>query len=91
MNLLTQSSSSIQLKKPIYFLSFWFFALLLLGLTFKTTLNEMVEKWIEVEEYSHGFFIPVISVYFLWIRRRELKFVERFRDSFPGLIIVIIG
>jgi exosortase D (VPLPA-CTERM-specific) len=91
MNLLAQSNSLIQLKKPAYILSIWIFALLLLGFTFKNTLNEMVDTWIKVEEYSHGFFIPVISVYFLWIRRGELKFVECFRDSLPGLIIVIIG
>ena len=91
MNFPAQSNSLSQLKKPIYFLAVWIFALLLLGLTFKTTLYEMVERWIGLEEYSHGFFIPVITVYFLWIRRGELKFVERFRDSLPGLIIVIIG
>ncbi len=78
-------------KKSNYILILWVFALLLLGFTFKSSLDEMVTTWINQEEYSHGFFIPLISAYFLWIRRRELKFVEEFRDSIPGLIIVIIG
>ena len=91
MNFPAQSNSLIQLKKPTAILSIWIFALLLLGFTFKSSLDEMMTIWIKVEEYSHGFFIPVISIYFLWIRRRELKFVEQFRDSLPGLVIVIVG
>ncbi len=91
MNLHSQVNTLNQLKKPTVVLSLWIFALLLLGFTFKSSLNEMMAVWMNVEEYSHGFFIPVISVYFLWIRRRELKFVEQFRDSLPGFIIVILG
>jgi len=91
MNFPAQSNSLIPLKKPTAILSIWIFALLLLGFTFKSSLDEMMTIWINVEEYSHGFFIPVISIYFLWIRRRELKFVEQFRDSLPGLVIVIVG
>jgi len=91
MNLLAQSNSLIELKKTTHILLLWIFALLLLGFTFRNSLDEMVTVWINVEEYGHGFFIPVISVYLLWIRRGELKFVEQFRDSLPGLIIVIVG
>ncbi|MDD2800043.1 MAG: VPLPA-CTERM-specific exosortase XrtD [Methylococcales bacterium] len=79
------------MKKPTIILSIWVFALLLLGLTFKSILEEMIGIWINVEEYSHGFFIPVISVYFLWLRRKELKFIDNFKDSLPGLIITVTG
>ena len=81
----------MRLKKPTTILAIWIFALLLLGYTFKSSLEMMVNVWINTEEYSHGFFIPVISIYFLWIRRRELKFVDQFKDSLPGFLIVIIG
>jgi exosortase D (VPLPA-CTERM-specific) len=91
MNLLSQDNSVIHLKKSTYILSIWIFALLLLGFTFRSSLDEMITIWINTEEYSHGFFIPVISVYLLWIRRKELKFVGKFTDSIPGLIIVILG
>ncbi len=91
MNLQSRDNSLIQLKKPIAILVTWIVALLLLEYTFKSVLGEMVGSWINKEEYSHGFFIPVISIYFLWIRRRELKFVVHFSDALPGLIIVIIG
>lgn len=69
----------------------WIFALLLLLFTFKSSMNEMVDIWINVEEYSHGFFIPLISIYFLWIRKGELTFNQQFRDSVIGLLIVGIG
>lgn len=51
----------------------------------------MITTWIRVEEYGHGFFIPFISVYFIWIRRHELKFVKQLKGSLPGLIIVTAG
>ncbi len=91
MNLHSRDNSLIQLKKPTAILAIWVFSLLLLGITFKSSLEVMVNTWINVEEYSHGFFIPVISIYFLWMRRQELKFVELFKDTWPGLVIVIIG
>jgi exosortase D (VPLPA-CTERM-specific) len=91
MNLTSQDSSLSLLKKPILISTLWIFAILLLGFTFKSSLNKMLATWIDVEEYSHGFFIPIITVYFLWIRRSELVFVAKFRDSLPGLSIVFIG
>lgn len=91
MNLYSHDNIFVQLKKPTVILSIWIFTLILLGVTFKSSLYEMISIWINVEEYSHGFFIPVISAYLLWVRRGELKFVEQFRDSLPGLMIVIIG
>jgi exosortase D (VPLPA-CTERM-specific) len=86
-----QNNSLIQLKRPSHILTIWFFTLLLLGFVFRSSLDEMVTVWMYTPEYGHGFFIPVISAYLLWLRRGELKFVEQFRASLPGLIIVIIG
>jgi exosortase D (VPLPA-CTERM-specific) len=91
MNLQSQDNLLIGLKKPTTVLMLWIFALLLLGYTFKSSLEIMVTTWINVEEYSHGFFIPVISIYFIWIRRRELTFIESFKDAWPGLTLVIMG
>ncbi|WP_374090762.1 VPLPA-CTERM-specific exosortase XrtD [Methylomicrobium lacus] len=91
MNLLYQSDSHNPLKKRAYLVSLWIITLVLLGFIFAGCLSEMVKSWIKKEEYSHGFFIPVISLYLLWIRRWQLKFVEAFRESMPGLVIVIFG
>ncbi len=91
MNLHSQDNLPVGLKNPITLLILWVFALLLLSYTFKSSLEMMVTTWINVEEYSHGFFIPVISIYFLWIRRRELTFIESIKDAWPGFTLVIIG
>jgi exosortase D (VPLPA-CTERM-specific) len=35
-------------------------------------LSELVGRWNRQEEYSHGFFIPLISIWMLWNRREAL-------------------
>ncbi|WP_256361149.1 archaeosortase/exosortase family protein [Methylomonas koyamae] len=71
--------------------SFWGAAFLLLCLVFRDSLAEMVGTWIGLEEYSHGFFIPCITVYLIWMRRSELSLAPSFKESVPGLVIIVIG
>jgi exosortase D (VPLPA-CTERM-specific) len=78
-------------ENPIFVIGYWIVAFLLLGLAFKSSLEQLLTTWVNVEEYSHGFFIPIITAYFIWIRRYELKFIDRFKDTIPGLIIVTLG
>ncbi|MGZ5244935.1 MAG: VPLPA-CTERM-specific exosortase XrtD [Methylobacter sp.] len=91
MNILNRGSSVIQSPKFIYIASYWLVLSVLLIYTFRRSLNDMTTTWINVEEYGHGFFIPFISLYFISIRRHELKFVKQFKSSLPGLIIVTAG
>ncbi len=72
-------------------LAFWGLAFLLLCLIFYDSLTEMAGIWVDKEEYSHGFFIPAISVYLIWVRRFELSFVKEIQASRLGLIILFIG
>ena len=39
---------------------------------FSNSLLELVRRWIAQEEYSHGFFIPLIAAWLLWTRRDAL-------------------
>jgi len=48
-------------------------ALLLTTLAFSGGLIELVGRWHRQEEYSHGFFLPLISLWLLWQRRAALK------------------
>ncbi len=51
-------------------------------------LLELVDRWMTQEEYSHGFFIPLISIGFLWMRREAL--VQSIgRPNWFGLVIVL--
>lgn len=77
--------------KPAIIWSLWGAALLVLCLVFRDSLIEMATTWTNVEEYSHGFFIPVITVYLLWVRRGELVLVSAFEKSLPGLVVIGLG
>ncbi len=54
----------------------WFKAvtlLLLFVLAYWVPLRTVVNIWLNDEDYSYGFFIPLMSAYLLWEKRRELK------------------
>lgn len=40
--------------------------------------------------YAHGYLIPLISMYLIWIKWKELKKIS-LTSSFSGLILIIIG
>jgi exosortase D (VPLPA-CTERM-specific) len=40
---------------------------------FSGALLELVHRWADREEYSHGFLIPVVAVWLLWVRRDALR------------------
>ncbi len=39
---------------------------------FSGAISELVRRWIQQEEYSHGFFIPIIAAWLLWNRREAI-------------------
>lgn len=47
--------------------------LVLLVAAFWGGLVELVGRWYRQEEYSHGFFLPLISLWMLWSRRAALR------------------
>ncbi len=69
----------------------WACALLLLFLVFRASIDEMVTVWFTVEEYSHGFFIPCITAYLIWIRRAELNLASNVKNSMLGLMMLALG
>src|SRR5262245_48465145 len=40
---------------------------------FSGALMHLVNRWASQEEYSHGFLIPVVTVWLLWMRRDALR------------------
>lgn len=53
-------------------------------------LRFMVANWAAVEEYSYGYFIPLISGFLIWQKSDQLRQVE-LRGSWTGLVPVAIG
>ncbi len=64
-------------------------ALLGLLLTYFDGLKFMVGEWSQ-EEYSHGYLIPVISLFLFWQQRKEL-FALRWEGAWLGLLLVVFS
>lgn len=53
-------------------------------------LADLVARWYKQEEYSHGFFLPLISLYLLWHRRAVLA-QSRGAPSAWGLVALVVA
>jgi len=54
------------------------------------TILELVHIWNTVPDYSHGFLVVPLAVYFLWARRD--RFPEtRGNTAWPGLLLILLG
>lgn len=58
-----------------------------LGYLYADGLRFLLQAWLEDDNYSHGPFIPLISLYLIWLRRAQLRTTER-RGAWWGLLIV---
>ena len=65
--------------------------------TFWDGIANLVVRWDEQEEYSHGYMIPLVTAYLIWQRRGFLQRVEFKPSWWPlsfvaiGLVIAVIG
>ncbi len=66
----------------------WFGALLLL--CYAPVLLRMGNDWIIDEDMGHGFFVPAVSLYLIWLKRDELL-SGSYKPFLPGLILVALG
>jgi len=57
---------------------------------FDGALSELVRRWTVEEEYSHGFLIPVVSVWLLWTRR-DVLLASLGRPSWAGPLIILLA
>ncbi len=65
-------------------------ASLLLLLTFYRGLMAMVERWLALPEYSHGFLLPLVAIFLVWQKYPEVR-LARFAGSWFGAAIVFLG
>jgi exosortase D (VPLPA-CTERM-specific) len=61
-----------------------------LGFLYESSLAYLVEIWMTDENYGHGFFVPLISLYLAWEQRQELAAIG-LRGSWLGLPVVLLG
>jgi exosortase D (VPLPA-CTERM-specific) len=57
---------------------------------FRACLGKMAAVWMEHEEYSHGFLIPLVALFLVWQRKNELARIE-FTGSWGGVALVLFG
>ena len=50
-------------------------------------LRFMVQNWEQVEEYSYGYFIPLISAFLVWQKSDQLRALD-LRGSWSGLVLI---
>lgn len=60
----------------------------LLVLTYWSVVPDMVSDWNNDPNYSHGFLVPVVSVYMVWQKWPELKQLK-VNPSSAGLVLVL--
>lgn len=58
--------------------------------TFYSGLRFMVVSWEQVEEYSYGYFIPVITAFLIWQRSDRLREME-LHGAWSGLVLVALA
>jgi exosortase D (VPLPA-CTERM-specific) len=68
---------------------FTLFAVLLYFI-FRDGLEHMVDFWSTRDEYSHGFMIPIITLFLIWQKKAELE-TEPFTGSWAAVGIALVG
>ncbi len=55
------------------------------------TIVSFIKTWSGRDDYSHGFLIPFISLYFVWHKRNKLRDIPVEPNLIGGLILISIG
>jgi exosortase A len=63
---------------------------ILLGAVFWSTVSSMVQQWLEVETYSHGFMILPISLWLVWRQRDQVRCLQP-RPAPVALLVVLLA
>ncbi len=59
--------------------------------TYIGAISSLINTWLSRDDYSHGFLIPIISLYFVWAERQELKYLPIQPNILSGLILTLVG
>ena len=86
--------SILSIRKPPFVLSLLHLlaiaAVLVSFAAFGDALWELVHRWSQQQEYSHGFLIPVVTAWLLWTRREALG-ASVGRPSLAGLALIVLA
>jgi len=90
--LMKTNKTGFRLAQPnaIYISLILSLSVLVVFVAFRGSLWELVRRWRVQEEYSHGFFIPVIAAWLLW-SRREALIANLGRPSWAGPALILLA
>ena len=60
-------------------------------LAFYGALSSLVETWNGRDDYSHGFLVPLISLYFVWTDRQRLGSITIAPNMAGGILLTLAG
>jgi len=63
---------------------------LVVAAAYAPILVDMAADWARDDNYSHGFLVPFVSGYVLWVHRQRLRELV-WRPSWFGLVVVLLG
>ena len=63
----------------------------ILFFSYYTVLVSLIRAWSGRDDYSHGFLIPFISLYFVWYKRKGLRQIPIEPNITSGCILTVIG
>ena len=87
---MSNTESTTGWKYPLPFIGLFVLGLMALALMSFTGLEEMVRVWGYQEEYSHGYLIPLITLFLLW-QKSPIMRVSEFNNAWPGMLAVVVG
>ena len=65
--------------------------LVLAGFLYWNMAAGLINSWNTLDEFSHGYFLPLIAGYMLWEKRALFIGVDQFRPSWLGVLISVIA
>jgi exosortase len=77
------------LFSPSVALPFAIIAALLLALYYRVGIKLVID-WYNIADYSHGFLVPLFSLFLLWDKRKQIA-ATPVRPTWAGLPMVILG
>ncbi|CAG7857754.1 hypothetical protein MCAMS1_02694 [biofilm metagenome] len=65
-------------------------SVLLMGIAFWGGIDELIHRWDKQEEYSHGYMLPLLTLYFIW-QKKNIIVQSEFSPSWWGLAIILLA
>jgi exosortase D (VPLPA-CTERM-specific) len=62
----------------------------LMAIAFWGGIDELIHRWDKQEEYSHGYMLPLLTLYFIW-QKKNVIVQSEFSPSWWGLAIILIA